>query len=166
MSRICMSDIRCASWNVNGIQNLHRKGFLKEFLLEHPLDILCLSEIKVQVRKLIRRSSLHKLLRAFGLEHCYWHPMTRGYGGLHGTAILCRHRPSRVLCGWAHVALSDLDGRVITAVFPSFVLVNTYVPCSSYPDRKMTSDARARKCLSRQVNKNQEESMKQQNDCK
>ena len=29
--------------------------------------------------------------------------MTRGDGGLHGTAILCRDRPIRVLCGWAHL---------------------------------------------------------------
>jgi len=41
-------------WNVNGLGNITKKGFLKKLLLEHDPDILLLSEIKIGIRRLFR----------------------------------------------------------------------------------------------------------------
>ena len=39
----------------------------------------------------------------------------------------------------------DLDGRVLTCVFPGFVIVQTYVPCSTWPEKKIEPEkSRAR----------------------
>ena len=85
------------------------------------------------------------LLRAFGYNFSYWHPQSRGHGGLHGVALLSRVEPEVVKCGWIHSNTVDLDGRVLTCVFPGFVIVQTYVPCSTWPEKKIEPEkSRAR----------------------
>ena len=128
-----------AIWNVNGIGALVKKGALRRFLTRHNPDVIALSEIKISLKKLNRNRAIHLLLRAFGYLHCYWHPMTTGHGGLHGTALFCKTEPKQVIRGWAHDPEgSDGDGRVITAVFKTHVMIHTYTPCSTWPEKKMT----------------------------
>ena len=129
-----------AIWNVNGVGALMRKGALRSFLTRHSPDVIALSEIKISLKKLNRARAIHMLLRAFGYLHCYWHPMTTGHGGLHGTAIFCKTEPNQVIRGWAHEPeKTDGDGRVITAVFDTHTMVHTYTPCSTWPEKKLTA---------------------------
>ena len=126
------------TWNVNGLYNVTRKGYLRRFLMKHSPDIILLTEIKMSLKKLFKYRPLHLILRAFGYKFNYYNPQTSGFGGLHGTAILSKIEASSVMRGWAHDPSElDEDGRCITAVFDDFVVVNTYTPCSSYPDKKM-----------------------------
>ena len=133
-------------WNVNGIRSLMKKGHLRRALLKHSPNVWAFSEIKISLKKLKRLRKLHLLLYTFGYKHCYWHPMTDGHGGLHGVAVFCKQEPIEVVCGWSHCTNeNDGEGRVITTLFTSHIMVHTYTPCSSWPERKMSTSARKAK---------------------
>ena len=138
-----------ATYNCNGLANLVSRGFFKRFLVRHDVTILTLSEIKMSLKKLFRFKPLHILLHAFGYRYCYYNPQTTGHGGLHGTAILSKVKPLRVICGSVHTsrvasdktdnpvaqrAVSSMyeDGRCITAIFDDLAVVNSYTPCSGF----------------------------------
>ena len=130
------SGLKHMVYNCNGIRALHKKGRLRQMLVKHNPDVVALSEIKIGQKKLRGLKSMHLMLRALGYKYCYWHPMV-GRGGLHGVALLCKIEPLRVFCGWMHKKLPDDDGRVITAIFETHILIQTYVPCSTWPMKKM-----------------------------
>ena len=132
--------IKLIAWNCNGIQSLVKKGHLRELLLKRRPTVLALSEIKISLKKLRKLSGLTLLLRACGYHFSYWHPQSRGHGGLHETAIISRLKPTTVRCGWIHSREPDLDGRVITAVYDGFTIVQTYVPCTTWPERKIPTE--------------------------
>ena len=124
-------------YNCNGIRTLHTSGNLNRLLARHQPDVVALTEIKIGTKRLGKLTSLHSSLRALGYTHCYWHPMTTGHGGLHGTAMFFKQEPLRVLCGWTHEDTADDEGRVMTAIFGTHVLINTYVPCSTWPLKRI-----------------------------
>ena len=132
-------------YNCNGVRAVHRSGDLTRILLRHRPDVVALTEIKIGAKRLSKLKTLHSSLRALGYAHCYWHPMTSGHGGLHGTALFFKQKPLRVLCGWAHTDANDGDGRVITAIFDTHILLNTYIPCSTWPAKKIAPDKAAAK---------------------
>ena len=135
-----------AIWNVNGINNLHKTGHLRQFLLKYSPAVLALGEIKISYKKLLKNKKLHLLLAAFGYEYRHWHPCNLlNRQGLFGTALFFKQKPLRVLSGWAHCNDEDEEGRLITSIFESHILIHTYSPCSSYPERKATMEQRARK---------------------
>ena len=111
--------LRLLSWNVNGIRAVLKKGFL-DFLTGEAPDVLCLQEIKAhpdQVERLLWPADYRQ----------YWNPA--GRPGYSGTALLTRIEPIRVVMGMG-VAGHDDEGRVMTAEFESFFLVNCYTPNS------------------------------------
>lgn len=111
--------LRFLSWNVNGIRAVLKKGFL-DFLSGEAPDILCLQETKAhpdQVETLLWPAEYRQ----------YWNPARRP--GYSGTAILTRLEPIRVSTGMG-VAEHDGEGRVMTAEFEGFFLVNCYTPNS------------------------------------
>jgi len=140
-SHLCsdMADgVKCASLNVNGLQAFYKAGHLKNFLLLHKPHILLLSEIRISAKKLHKLKPLHLMLAAFGFTFNHWNP-SRKVLGLSGTAILSRLPPKHVFCGTADAdKCADDEGRLITAVFDKFIVTNTYTPCSSWIDRKMS----------------------------
>lgn len=106
------------SWNVNGIRSVLKKGFY-DFLKDHNPDVLCLQEIKA--------GSAEIDLKLSGYEICWHTPVARlGYSG---TAILSKQKPLKVSFGIG-VPEHDREGRVITAEFKGYFLVNVYVPNS------------------------------------
>jgi exodeoxyribonuclease-3 len=111
------------SWNVNGLRAVLGKGF-REFLASHDPDVLCLQETKVS----------DDLTEAFifpDYPHVYWNcAEKKGYAG---TAILSKKEPSSVRYGLGK-AKHDREGRVITAEFGSYFLVNVYTPNSQNHD--------------------------------
>src|SRR3989344_6658987 len=107
------------SWNVNGIRSVLNKGFKENIQKENP-DIICLQETKAhpdQVDKMLEDYPYHS-----------WNcPTTKkGYAG---TALFSKLRPLQVTNGINHND-NDQEGRVITAEFENFFLVNVYVPNS------------------------------------
>jgi len=110
--------VKIISWNVNGLRAVLRKNFLDYLAGESP-DILCLQETKAGP------DDVEQLWPA--AYTTYWN--TAQKKGYSGTAILTRPRPISVSCG-VNIAEHDNEGRVLTAEYPDFFLVNVYVPNS------------------------------------
>lgn len=110
--------MKIISWNVNGIRAVLRKNFL-DFLAEEKPDILCLQETKAtpdQVEQLWPA-------KYTTLWNC---AKKKGYSG---TAIFTLEPPISTSKGMGKVE-HDAEGRVLTAEFKNFYLVNVYVPNS------------------------------------
>ena len=118
------------TFNINGLKHFVKDGHLRAHLTIHRPDILCLQEIKTRRDKLDKMRPLHSLLVELGYPHCYYSTYDAPNTGLHGTAMLCKHKPSRVIYGWAHSSRPEPEGRVITAVFDDHAMTNVYVPSS------------------------------------
>ncbi len=110
--------MKILSWNVNGIRAVLKKNFL-DFLADEAPDILCLQETKAQECDV--EPVWPKQYQAF------WNSAEKK--GYSGTAIFTKHKPLSVATGMG-VAEHDKEGRVLTAEFASFHLVNVYVPNS------------------------------------
>lgn len=118
--------LRIYSWNVNGLRAVLRKGALKNFIDKYHPDILCLQETKAkQGQAEIDLPEYEEL----------WNSAKRpGYAG---TAIFTKIKPLSVRYDLP-TKLSFVDtfgdpldeGRVLTAEFDDFYLVNVYTPNS------------------------------------
>lgn len=109
--------MKLISWNVNGIRSILKKGFL-EFLETHDPDILCLQETK---------ASGEDVQLDLPQYHQYWNSaQKKGYSG---TCIFTKEKPLSVVNGIL-LDIHDLEGRTITVEYPTFYLVNVYVPNS------------------------------------
>ena len=110
--------MKLISWNVNGLRAALRKNFLDYLDAEKP-DLLCLQETKAGP------SDVEQLWPASYTT--YWNPaQKKGYSG---TALFTKTRPVKVTTGIG-AAEHDREGRVLTAEFVGFFLVNVYVPNS------------------------------------
>ena len=110
--------MKLISWNVNGLRAVLKKNFLEYLDHERP-DILCLQETKAGP------DDVEQLWPADYTT--YWNTAEkRGYSG---TAIFSRTRPLAVTRGIG-IAEHDREGRVLTAEFADFHLVNVYTPNS------------------------------------
>jgi len=110
--------MKLISWNVNGLRAVLKKNFL-EFLDAEKPDILCLQETKCTP------DDVEQLWPA-KYTTCWNSAEKKGYSG---TAIFTRTRPLKVV---PHIGIAehDKEGRVLTAEFEDFFLVNVYVPNS------------------------------------
>lgn len=109
--------MKLVSWNVNGIRAVLNKGF-HEFLATAQADIVCLQETKAREEQVGAK---------FDGYFAYWNSAERP--GYSGTAIFSKTEPLDVRHGIG-VDEHDKEGRVITAEYPDFFLVNVYVPNS------------------------------------
>ncbi|MCB0792081.1 MAG: exodeoxyribonuclease III [Flavobacteriales bacterium] len=112
--------MKLISFNVNGIRAAVGKGVVKS-LQGIDADIIGFQETKAnpeQVREALKDLDGYEV-HAYGAEKA----------GYSGTAIACRESPVRVDYGIGMPGHDD-EGRVITATFPEFIVVNTYVPNS------------------------------------
>jgi exodeoxyribonuclease III len=110
--------MKLLSWNVNGLRAVLRKNFLEFLEAERP-DILCLQETKAHP------DDVEQLWPAAYTTH--WNTATKK--GYSGTAIFTRTRPLKISLGIG-AKEHDQEGRVLTAEFEDFHLVNVYVPNS------------------------------------
>ena len=109
--------MKLISWNVNGLRAAMGKGFL-EFAKEADPDILCIQETKMQ------EGQAEVPLEGY---HQYWcSAEKKGYSG---TAVFTKEEPVSVRCGIG-IEEQDHEGRMITAEYEKFYLVNVYVPNS------------------------------------
>lgn len=122
------------SWNVNGIRSVLNKGALQKFIEDQNPDILCLQETKARPEQ--------AEIDFEGYEEL-WNSADRP--GYSGTAIFTKEKPCQVINGFtedfeiaenwnADTYGSPLqEGRILTAEYPDFFLVNVYTP-NSKPD--------------------------------
>lgn len=109
--------MKLISWNVNGIQAALRKGLL-DFIKKQKPDVLCLQETKSPKKK--------PEIELNGYEQYWNYAQKPGYSG---TAIFTKIKPKKVTNDLGKPK-HDKEGRVITAEFKDFFLVNVYVPNS------------------------------------
>jgi len=110
--------MKLLSWNVNGLRAALRKNFLA-YLTDQKPDVLCLQETKCMP------DDVEQLWPA--RYATYWNSAEKK--GYSGTALFTRLKPLAVTRG-IDVAQHDREGRVLTAEFGDFFLVNVYVPNS------------------------------------
>lgn len=127
--------MKLASWNVNGIRSVHKKGALSGFVEEYRPDILCLQETKAEE---------HQSEVDLPDYEEHWNASTarKGYAG---TAIFTKMEPITTANGFPPHILGkfgleadgygdpNAEGRVIAAEYDAFYLVNVYTP-NSKPD--------------------------------
>ena len=116
------------SWNVNGLRAVLKKGALQDFLAKYNPDILCLQETKAKQGQ--AEVDLPDYIEI-------WNSAERA--GYSGTAIFTRVEPIATREGFFSEQNDNpgwedgygdarTEGRVLTAEFEQFYLINTYVP--------------------------------------
>ena len=118
--------MRIFSWNVNGLRAVIKKGALQNFINEYRPDILCLQETKAkQGQAEIDLPEYEEI----------WNSAERP--GYSGTAIFTKIKPLSIKNDLpTELSFKDefgdplTEGRVLTAEFEKFYLVNVYTPNS------------------------------------
>lgn len=124
--------MKIISWNVNGLRAVHRKGLFLPFVEKYKPDIICLQETKSE-----------KEQNEIDLKEYeeYWNS-SMARKGYSGTAIFSKIKPLSVTFGFpkdisTKYNLSDdgygdlnKEGRLITAEYDNFYVVNVYTPNS------------------------------------
>ena len=109
--------MKLVSWNVNGIRACLNKGF-EDFFKNIDADIFCVQETKCQI---------DQVELEFEGYTSFWNSAEKK--GYSGTAVFTKQKPINVTYGIG-IEEHDKEGRVITAEFKSFYLVNIYTPNS------------------------------------
>ncbi len=107
--------MKLVSWNVNGLRACVGKGFM-EFFKSVNADVFCVQESKMQPEQ-----------ADFTFEgyHVFWNSaQKRGYSGV----VLCSKVAPISVAYDMGIAHHDQEGRIITAEFEDFLLVNVYTP--------------------------------------
>lgn len=117
------------SWNVNGIRAVLKKGFA-DFINAHDPDILCLQETKAEQGQAIIDLPQYQ-------EYWCSSEVKKGYSG---TAIFTKQAPLSTQINFSPEIMakyslvddqgrdSSREGRLLTAEFTDFYLVNVYTP--------------------------------------
>lgn len=113
--------MRIASWNVNGIRAISKKGFEKH-VKDINADIICFQETKAtpeQVKEAVAPIISDYKIVAHSAEK-------KGYSG---TSIFYKKEPLNVTFGLG-IKEHDQEGRVITFEYEQFFLITVYTPNS------------------------------------
>lgn len=112
--------VKIISFNVNGIRAIAKKGLLTT-LENLKADIFCFQETKATA------AQVAEVFQNLGSYQVFANQAERA--GYSGTAVVTRIAPEKVTYGIG-IPEHDNEGRVITATFEHFHLVNVYVPNS------------------------------------
>ena len=112
--------MKLISWNVNGIRAVVGRTFLQQFA-DMDADIFCLQETKAQDVQVAEVLS--------SLSGYHVHSNSAEKKGYSGVAIISKKEPISIT---KDIGITDHgnEGRVISAEFDDFFLVNVYVPNS------------------------------------
>lgn len=109
--------MKLISWNVNGLRAVINKGFM-DFFKQIDADIFCIQETKMQ------EGQIELILD--GYYQYFNSAIKKGYSG---TAVFTKEKPLNVKYGIG-IEEHDQEGRIITAEYEKFYLVNCYTPNS------------------------------------
>jgi exodeoxyribonuclease-3 len=126
--------MKIISWNVNGLRAVHKKGLFLPMVEKFKPDIICLQETK-------SKKEQNEIDMPEYEE--YWNSADKA--GYSGTAIFSKEKPLQVISGLPENLVKkykleddkygnpNSEGRVLTAEFSHFFLVNVYTP-NAKPD--------------------------------
>lgn len=118
--------MKLVSWNVNGLRACVNKGF-EDFFKEIDADIFSIQETKMQ------ESQIDEKIKTFGKNQYFNSAEKKGYSG---TAIFTKQKPINITYDIDKnkenykILSNNNEGRIITAEYEKFFLVNCYVPNS------------------------------------
>jgi len=104
-------------WNVSGIRALLKKNGM-DYLEKEGADIIALQETKCETKKLPDEIKLK------GYKNYFLDSKKSGYCGM---ALLSKKEPLNISYGLSDSEFDD-EGRLITAEYDNFYLLNVYVP--------------------------------------
>lgn len=107
--------MKIISWNVNGLNACANRGSIAAIGKENA-DIYCFQEVKAS------REKMPLVLNGYNQFHSY--AEKKGYSGV---SIFSKEKPLSVVEGIGNDDF-DREGRVITAEFEDFFMVNAYFP--------------------------------------
>ena len=113
--------MKLISWNVNGLRAVIGKGF-NTFFENIDADIFCIQETKMQKEQVTE--DIKDVIKG---RYEYWNSAEKK--GYSGTAIFSKVKPINITYGIG-IEEHDKEGRIITAEFERFFLVNCYTPNS------------------------------------
>jgi len=111
--------MKLLSWNVNGVRAALKKGLL-DWMKASNADVICLQETKAHP------GDVHHVPWPDGYTAHWNSAVKKGYSG---TVVFTRPKPVKVTEGIG-VDDHDQEGRVVTAEFADFYLLNVYQPNS------------------------------------
>jgi len=109
---------KLVSWNVNGIRAAHKKGLLS-FFKKEDADFYCLQEIKANKDQL-----LSELIKFENYYSYYNSAEKKGYSGV---VVFAKEKPISI-SRKIGVKRFDGEGRYLELRYPSFILINVYIP--------------------------------------
>lgn len=114
-----MNKQRLFSWNVNGIRAAEKKGII-DWVKKTKPTVLAIQETKAEANQ------LSDSLRNIPGYTSYFNASKRRKG-YSGTGIYTKEKPLDIVFGMGKQKF-DQEGRLITAYYKNFVLVNCYFP--------------------------------------
>ncbi len=119
--------MKAISWNVNGFRAWKDKDGAVDFLLSEDPDIICLQETKAQPEQI--NGFAAELFPKHGYQY-FNSAIKKGYSS---TAVFLKQEPISISNEIKGLDLANDEGRVITAEYKKYYLVNVYTP-NSKPD--------------------------------
>ena len=110
--------MRLLSWNVNGLRAIYKKNFL-DWFDQKQADVYCIQETKSHLDQLSE-----KLTKRPNYHSYFAQAERKGYSGV---ALWSREKPEKVLFQLG-IPRFDIEGRLIRAEYPDFILFNVYFP--------------------------------------
>lgn len=107
--------MKLVTWNVNGIKSCLSKGFM-DYVYKADPDIVCVQEAKCKEGAITFDGTGY---------YQYWNYAEKA--GYSGTIILTKKKPIQAYIGMVEDDFNH-EGRVLTADYEDFYLVNVYVP--------------------------------------
>lgn len=138
---------KIVSWNVNGIRAIMKKDF-EENLQKLDADIVCLQETKAQDDQVSAA--------LFGIDSYQIYSSSAERKGYSGVAIMTKEEPIEITNGIG-IEEHDQEGRVLTAEYEDFFLVNVYVPNSGSGLKRLDYRKQWDEDFTKYLNKLQEE---------
>ncbi|KAL0121758.1 hypothetical protein PUN28_006907 [Cardiocondyla obscurior] len=110
-------NLKICSWNVAGIRSVIKKKGM-DYIIKEDADIISLQEVKCD------KDKMPDEIKLSGYHHYFLDSKKSGYCGV---ALLSKEEPISVKYGLDDSRF-DSEGRIITAEFPEFFVISTYVP--------------------------------------
>ncbi|XP_011350353.1 uncharacterized protein LOC105286822 isoform X2 [Ooceraea biroi] len=110
-------NLKICTWNISGIRAIVKKNGM-EYIAKEDADIVALQETKCDKDKIPEEVKLP------GYHNYFLDSKKPGYCGV---ALFCKEKPVTIKYGLNNASF-DSEGRIITAEFSEFFLVNVYVP--------------------------------------
>lgn len=110
-------NLKISTWNVSGLRAVIKKSGI-EYINKEDADIVALQETKCDKDKIPEEVKLS------GYHYYFLDSKKSGYCGV---ALYTKQKPIEVKYGLDNSEFDD-EGRLITAEYPEFFLINVYVP--------------------------------------